>query len=79
MLTLLIFYFFADHRELELVCADDIPTGDQCGSCGEGIWVYKDSSWGMVLDINQLIQDINRLILDLEILLAIVEIFSLYC
>lgn len=73
LLWIINYEIFADHRELELVCADDIWTWDQCSSCGEGIWVYKDSSWGMVLDINQIMYDINHLILDFDqILLDII-------
>ena len=37
-----------DHGELELVCQDDIWTGNQCSGCREGVGVYQDSSRGIV-------------------------------
>ena len=37
-----------DHGELELVCQDDLWTGNQCSGCREGVWVYQDSSRGIV-------------------------------
>ena len=37
-----------DHGELELVCQDDLWTGNQCSGCREGVWVYQDSSRGII-------------------------------